>query len=273
MLNNAGIYLIRNLVGNKIYVGSTNDLDRRKDEHFSKLRRNKHNNPHLQYSFNKYGEENFIFEIISYESVNSIIEERQLRDKEIWLINFLDEDKRYNVVLSATNPMYGRTHSEETKRKMSESQLGNKNNLGKKRSLETKEKISAVLKGRIFSDDHCKNISNAKKGTIVLDATREKMSKSRIGLHVGSKHPNFGKRGKNHPSYEKQHSEEYKEKLRTMNLCRSESISLISDNGITKHFTSTSAAGRELNLDISSVSKLRRGKLSKLKGWRLHKSV
>ena len=63
--NKSGIYQIRNLVNNKIYVGSSNNLYRRKTyEHFRELRLNKHHNKYLQNSYNCHGEENFVFEVI-----------------------------------------------------------------------------------------------------------------------------------------------------------------------------------------------------------------
>ena len=60
---NSGIYKITNLVNDKFYIGSSKDLERRKKEHFNHLRKNKHCNSHLQRSWNKYGEENFKFEV------------------------------------------------------------------------------------------------------------------------------------------------------------------------------------------------------------------
>ena len=61
-----GIYQIRNKVNNKIYVGSANDLQARRREHLYDLINNKHHNSHLQNAFNKYGEKNFIFEVIEF---------------------------------------------------------------------------------------------------------------------------------------------------------------------------------------------------------------
>jgi hypothetical protein len=44
------------------------------------------------------------------------------------------------------NNRFGKKHSEETKKKMSESTKGNKHNIGKKHSEETKAKIRESLK-------------------------------------------------------------------------------------------------------------------------------
>lgn len=61
------IYYIKNLSNSKFYIGLTENPKRRKTRHFSDLRNNKHDNNHLQNSFNKYGEGNFEFKIIHKE--------------------------------------------------------------------------------------------------------------------------------------------------------------------------------------------------------------
>lgn len=69
-----GIYLIKNKVNNKIYVGSTSTgFSRRWSQHKTYLRGNKHHSRHLQNAWNKYGEENFEFSVleeISDEKLN-----------------------------------------------------------------------------------------------------------------------------------------------------------------------------------------------------------
>jgi group I intron endonuclease len=60
----SGVYYIKNIITEKGYIGSSKHVNKRKIQHFSKLRKNKHTNTHLQNSWNKYGEENFIFSII-----------------------------------------------------------------------------------------------------------------------------------------------------------------------------------------------------------------
>ena len=61
---NCGVYCVENIQTGKKYIGQSIDLRKRKLTHFSKLRRLSHPNHHLQNAWNKYGEENFIFEIV-----------------------------------------------------------------------------------------------------------------------------------------------------------------------------------------------------------------
>ena len=63
---NCGIYYIQNTITNQIYIGQSKRLKERKQNHFSKLRKNEHANPYLQNSFNKYGEEHFEYGVIQY---------------------------------------------------------------------------------------------------------------------------------------------------------------------------------------------------------------
>ena len=60
----AGVYAIINKTNNKFYIGSSIGIQTRWWNHLVDLRQNKHENSHLQNSFNKYGEENFCFQII-----------------------------------------------------------------------------------------------------------------------------------------------------------------------------------------------------------------
>ena len=60
----SGIYKIRNLINNKIYIGSTINFRQRWYTHKTLLTNNKHPNSHLQNAWNKYGPANFVFEIM-----------------------------------------------------------------------------------------------------------------------------------------------------------------------------------------------------------------
>lgn len=66
------------------------------------------------------------------------------------------------------NPMYGKTHSEESKKKMSEAH--------KNISDETRRKMSEANKGRTHSKEAKEKISRASKGRKCSEKTRENMS-------------------------------------------------------------------------------------------------
>jgi group I intron endonuclease len=62
----SGIYSITSKTNKKRYVGSSNRISTRWAEHIRNLKCNKHDNKYLQNHFNKYGKEDFIFEILEH---------------------------------------------------------------------------------------------------------------------------------------------------------------------------------------------------------------
>lgn len=92
---NIGVYKISNKSNSKFYIGSSVNLKKRLRDHLFMLRANKHNNIYLQRSFNKYGEENFEFEVICYAE-----DLKDAREKEQYYIDSLDAcntGKGFNV--------------------------------------------------------------------------------------------------------------------------------------------------------------------------------
>lgn len=73
----AVIYKIENLVNKKCYVGSTISFDERKKYHLWQLKKGSHHSIILQRAWNKYGENNFIIDIIKIVDFENIIQEEQ----------------------------------------------------------------------------------------------------------------------------------------------------------------------------------------------------
>lgn len=76
---NCGIYKITNTINNKVYVGSSINLKGREYKHFWMLEKGFHDNNYLQNSFDKYGKENFIFEIIDFCEHKQLISRENVR--------------------------------------------------------------------------------------------------------------------------------------------------------------------------------------------------
>ena len=70
-----GVYKIINIITNKYYIGSSNNIEDRLKTHFRELKNNRHPNKHLQSSYNKYGKDNFSTSIL--EECDNIIEREQ----------------------------------------------------------------------------------------------------------------------------------------------------------------------------------------------------
>jgi group I intron endonuclease len=133
-----GIYCWRNLVNDKIYIGSASVyFADRKKSHLYKLRHNVHPNKHLQSSWNEYGENNFIFEILEECEPDKCVEREQY-----WI-----------DTLQATNKELGYNLRAEAS-----------SNLGFKHSEETKKQMSISHTDIVFSDEHCYNSGKAKRG-------------------------------------------------------------------------------------------------------------
>jgi len=78
--NKSGIYQIKNLVNQKVYIGSSKEFKRRYTQHLNTLKKGTHHNKHLQASFNKHGSDNFTFEVL--EVTEGTTEERLLKEQE-----------------------------------------------------------------------------------------------------------------------------------------------------------------------------------------------
>lgn len=76
----SGIYIIKNIINGKYYLGSSNNLENRFKQHLNHLLKGTHHSVILQRAFDKYGSDNFQFEIIKYVSVDNllIVEQRYL---------------------------------------------------------------------------------------------------------------------------------------------------------------------------------------------------
>ncbi len=121
------IYKIKNLVNNKIYIGSTTDPERRKKEHFGSATWNvqSYNYP-LQKAIRKYGKENFIFSIVEKCDIESCPE------RERYYIEY------YN---SLTNSGWGYNQTLETKCALRDKNIQKRNieRTGKKCALVDKD--------------------------------------------------------------------------------------------------------------------------------------
>jgi group I intron endonuclease len=195
----SGIYCIINLVNKKIYIGSAIDFNRRKGVHLSKLKLNKHDNPHLQRAYNKYGYNKFIFEIIEYieqrESISNIkdFEAILLKREDYWISFYrktIGKENVYNIREHA-NSNLGYIFSEESKKEISKNHVGM---LGKKHSGETKQEMSKnrggennPFFGKKHSEESRRKMVKARVGRKVSNETIQKM----IIAHSGKNNPNI----------------------------------------------------------------------------------
>ena len=133
-----GIYRIFNIINNKTYVGSSINLESIKYKHFWMLLRNSHDNNYLQKSFNKYGEESFLFEILEECDYSELI------NKENFYINkYKSNDLTLGYNLSLVNEFRRNTYNDEVKVSLSKYNLKKNNNF-------TKYSLTNILTNEVF---------------------------------------------------------------------------------------------------------------------------
>jgi len=185
------IYHIVNEVNGKRYVGRTSDKEKRCSRHFFELRTRRHHCIHLQRSFNKYGEENFRFEVVedNLSEKEAITREQWYLDNNYDLLYNISRNslfggdlisyhpRRDEIVASITKSVRQRyaNMSPEDRAELSQKLRGEGNpnygNKGEKSKLykikktsSHKQNISKALTGRALSKDHVEKMKKSKLG-------------------------------------------------------------------------------------------------------------
>lgn len=156
-----------------VYIGKTiKTLNERKLHHFRIMRTG--SNFYFHRALKRYGKNNFTWEILhqtNKEDHLNVLEK-------FYILYYRTKGKLYNLTDGGEGTS-GRIISEETRRKMSEAQKGEKNhsygkvgyNKGKKFSLEFRKKLSESHKGQIPN----------RKGQHHTEATKEKLRQANLG--------------------------------------------------------------------------------------------
>lgn len=180
----SGVYRIVNIVTGKSYIGSSVNIRRRIREHFSDLRCGRHQNPYLQSSFCKHGEDSFRFEVVE-GCGQDIMQEREV----YWIIqyhSYIDEDG-YNIEAPYRGPVL-----EETRKKISES------NKGKVRTPEMRRAASEQRRGQVAwnkgltkEDPRVAKYSRVPGEFKHSEETKRKISENRRGVKPSVTHRGY----------------------------------------------------------------------------------
>jgi group I intron endonuclease len=173
------IYKTTNLINNKIYVGQ----DSKNDPSYlgsGKI---------IKDAIKKYGESNFIKEILEECTTKEELDEREI----YWInkLNSINSEIGYNLALGGNSPMKNRRHTDKTKIKLSLLWKG------KKRTPENKEKLSKSKTGTKHTEETKKKISKSGKGRIApnkgiktSEETKEKQRLAKVGKKLTKDHIN-----------------------------------------------------------------------------------
>ena len=215
----SGIYMCTCNGNGKSYIGQAKDVKDRKCEHLSELRGGRHFNQYLQRSYNKYGEDSFIWRVLEY------CNEDELNNKEIYWIAYYDTYKN------------GFNANE-----------GGGGNRGYKRTEETRKKSAETLK-KVWaeSENRHKEFSERMTG-----------DKNPMYGKTGALNPAYGKNhsGENNGMYGKHHTEKAKELNRQAHLGaknkNSKPVVCVETGEI---FASQGEAGRAKHCDSTTINK------------------
>lgn len=154
------IYRFTNKVNNKVYIGSSSNIERRYRDHINGT---KSCSKRLFRAIQKYGKENFTFEILETCNIENLYEREQVYLDFYYFDNikifqsltynlnptakgskglkWTEEQKIKRKLMGLDNPMLGKKHSDETKRKI---------------ALKTKERLKDPTKNPMYGKNQSK---------------------------------------------------------------------------------------------------------------------
>lgn len=224
-----GIYRIKNLVNGKCYYGSSKQIEKRLKRHKRELNNNVHINCVLQRAWDKYGEKNFLFEVI--EECDEIV----LLEKEQY---YLDLNPEYNIGLKSSggDNLTKNPNKDIIIKKITES-------VKQKYSLMTDEEKKEKHSKPMETNPNWKGGASFKYCECGIKITPVNNTCINCRDKSGINNPFFGKR----------HSEETKKKLREKRLGKysgEQNIPVIIDN---MEYRSAGEASKILNIPMVTI--------------------
>ena len=221
---------------NKMYIGKDSNGTRALD-HRAELKRDVHHNGYMQNTVNKYGISGFYYQPIFVLSTDIVFQMGYVENS--YIKHFDTYNNGYNL-MEFSDPeqaFLGRKHTEETRKKMSES-----------------------AKKKIFTEEHKNNMSKALSGekNPFYGKRHSLETKKKIGkTKIGNKY-NIGRI----------RSQEFKNKISKTRVRRK--ITLLSPLGEIIEIEGIKPFCDANNLDRRDLYKMIKGKIKSLKGWKLY---
>lgn len=185
----SGVYTITHVKSGKVYLGSSKNIRGRWRDHQSSLEKGSHRNRYLQRAWNKYGATAFAFAVKEECPAEQLqaIEQRYLDEA----IALLGRVFVYNIALDTVAPRRGVKLTTMARARL----------CGRKPSAETRAKISAAGRGRVYSAETrakmrervCSaetraKLSIANRGKKLSVETRARISLVQIGKKLSAEH-------------------------------------------------------------------------------------
>lgn len=237
----SGIYKITNTINGKFYIGSAINLQVRRQDHYSTLRRNTHANPHLQRAFNKYGEDAFTFEIIEFILIPEMLTARE----QYWFKKMKPFGRKGYNIAPVAGSCLGKKHTPETREKLRQFHLG------RGHTPETREKLRQANLGKKLTPEQLEN----RKGRVIKDETRAKLRgrkwtpEQRANLKAIKNTPEALEKNRQ-AHLGKSPSPETREKLRQANLGKKMSPEAIEKSWANRRAKQKEATSQDTNDNI-----------------------
>ena len=261
-------YMVTNKLNGKVYVGSHSWSGEGLDSNYYG------SGIAITRAVKKYGKENFQVEVLYYYS--TVEECRADEERILTEYNVRDCPHSYNIKNAAVgwtsedmkgenNPnygkrgkdtsMYGKHHTEEARRKISQAMTGEKHPLyGKHHTEEVRKKIAQAMTGE-NNPNYGKNFSEEQK---------QKMSQA----HKGKKHTEEARKKISQANKGKTLSEETRKKISQANNYRKTPVVAIQkDTGRVRMFLSQHECSRVLGADQGHINKCLKGRQKTHKGY------
>jgi group I intron endonuclease len=175
--NAAGVYIIRNTINSKVYVGSSLNFWRRYTRHKSRITLGNHHSLKLQNFANKHGISTLSFSLLEICEPNK---EAYLAVEQKWIDLLHCVQKGFNVNPTASSRLGAKGRPLTVAQKAAIS----KAHTGKKVSSETRLAMSEAAKGRQFTEETKAKMRTARADFTHSPETKAKMSATRTGLKL-----------------------------------------------------------------------------------------
>jgi group I intron endonuclease len=230
-----GIYCIENLVNGKKYIGLSINIKQRWTQHKTDLRHQYHKNSYLQNAWNKYGEDNFGFNIIQE------CKKTELSELEKFYIDKFDttnEKYGYNLTFGGEECI----HTKQSKEKLSKARIEHSNN-----SPNTQKVVQLNMFGQIVKVFNTVNEINRLLGydTKGIRGCLNKEPKRKTGYNcIWMYYQDFLDNGCNLDNYKTKYCNKSKNILQ-LNL----------DGNVINEFKSINYAGKILDIPTQNISR------------------